>query len=324
MHDISFSIDPLDPNFVPAKPRRSIDEHTIRELEQVGRLIITRKRDGHRHLIAKTPGRIRIYTRGIHDVTERFPQIAKAAEEIPAKHALFDGEIIVVDNDRDDIDELQRITAGTGRAAALLDSDSARVQLHLFDVLSLEKKDFAAEAYIHRFRWIRTLCEYVESESLEAVEWVRTSFDKAARLARRQHWEGLVLWDATKPTRYRLDGRSDLPPRPNGIWKWKPIQEDDFLVRVFSYGTRRNANRMGKLHLLQIDPETGEEIPCGAVGTGFTDAEREYFAHKAEYPLVVQVRYMDRHKSGKLRQPVFMRLRADKKPEECSLPESAL
>jgi len=56
---------------------------------------------------------------------------------------------------------------------------------------------------------------------------------------------------------------------------------------------------------------------CGEVGGGFSDQQREYYADKMLYPLVVEVKYEKRFASRALRFPQFLRERADKSVDEC-------
>ena len=148
------------------------------------------------------------------------------------------------------------------------------------------------------------------------VEVIAGSFKKAMSLVKEKKWEGLVLYDKTKPTAFGLDGKTGNPIRPDGCWKRKLMKEDDFIVRTWQKGTGRNKNRVGKLFLLQIDQRTGKEVPCGEVGN-LKDDMREYLAKEARYPLVIQASFELRFSSGALRNAQYIRIRDDKRPEEC-------
>lgn len=71
---------PLD--FVVYKPLKpeAYDEKDIYTLEAAQRLIITRKRDGWKVFVFKSKDRVRFYTDGINEVTDRFDHLREALE----------------------------------------------------------------------------------------------------------------------------------------------------------------------------------------------------------------------------------------------------
>lgn len=326
-HILPFSLDPLDKNFVPAKPKHSVEDRKVYELEQQGDLIITRKRDGYRHLVVVSSSRVRIYTRGIEDVTALYPHICEDFLRLglPTGDFLFDGEMLVDNSGRDEFEMLTRIAKSKPEAAIALQSEAGKAVYMIFDPIIWEGRITSDKPYRERLCMLKSLFGGHQNSShvssISPVPVLSCSFNEARKQVLREGWEGLVLYDGTKPTAFRLDGRKDQPIRPDGCWKWKPHFEDDFIATRFTYGTGKNKDRMGKLYLAQIDPQTGEMVSCGEVGGGFSDAEREDFAH-ATYPLVVQVEYQRRFPSGALRHPQFVRLRGDKAPEECIYPTS--
>ena len=139
------------------------------------------------------------------------------------------------------------------------------------------------------------------------------SFEAAQKVVEKEQWEGLVLYDTEGCSDFRLDGKVS---RPQVCWKRKPVKEDDFIVRRW-IPRPNNHSMVREFVLSQIDPETGKEIDCGKCGTGLKNKERAELANDALYPLVVEVRFFERFPSGKLQSPVFVRVRDDKKPDEC-------
>ena len=55
------------------------------------------KFDGYRVQAHKIGSRVVIYSRNGHDFTERFPSIAQLLQELPAKAAVLDGEVVASD-----------------------------------------------------------------------------------------------------------------------------------------------------------------------------------------------------------------------------------
>ncbi len=124
---ISFCIDPLDSNLVLAKPKHSIAEKDIVKLETVGRLVSTRKRDGHRHIIVipgHTRSDVRIYTRTMNEVTEKFPHFVKMFHVcgIPSGTILDTELVCESEKGVDDFDRVASL-AKNARAVELQDED---------------------------------------------------------------------------------------------------------------------------------------------------------------------------------------------------------
>lgn len=320
---LPFSLDPLAPNFVMAKPRQKVSRDIIRNLEAAGNLINTRKRDGYRHYIVKSNSAVKIYTRGIEDVTAKYPHIVQEVSwmELPS-WTMLDTEIVFVDeNGNDDIEKFTRIVKSNSAAAIKLQEETGFAVCIVFGVIVFGGRVVTVLPHQERFNLVKNLFAKLDFRTyyVEPVEILDCLFEKARAIVKKKRWEGLVLYDKIKPTAFGLDGKTASPIRLDGCWKWKPLKEDDFIVRTWQKGTGRNKNRAGKLFLLQTDSRTGKEVSCGEVGN-LTDKMREYFAKEARYPLVVQMEFEKRFTSGALRNVKFMRIREDKRPEECLLP----
>lgn len=322
---IPFSLNPLDPRFVAAKPKNSVKEEKIIRLEREGKLIITRKRDGYRHYAAIADS-IRIYTRGIRDVTDHYPHIVKQFKKLRLPPStLLDTEMIVDIDGKDDYEALAKIAKSDAKTAVDFQKNSTPASCMVFNVIAFDGQIMTEDTHHARLNIVRSLVSRMSLPHIKGVSLLDVSFADAKKMVLAEKWEGLVLSDAAKSTVFELHGNQKKPPRPEGCWKWKPHFEDDFIVRQWKRGTGKNANRMGKLYLSQIHPYTGKEVNCGEVGLGFSDQEREYFAHEATYPLVVQVEFQKRFPSGALFASEYIRTRkGDKSVDECLFPAEDL
>ncbi|MGJ5080219.1 hypothetical protein [Bradyrhizobium sp. HKCCYLS3013] len=87
--------------------------------------------------------------------------------------------------------------------------------------------------------------------------------------------------------------------------KIKPFETHDILITGFSEGTGKHRGRLGFVTTRR-----------GAVGAGFTDAEREFLWAEAKagrlVGQVIEVSCMQFTPSGQFRHPVFARMRPDK------------
>jgi ATP-dependent DNA ligase len=151
-------------------------------------------------------------------------------------------------------------------------------------------------------------------------------------LARTLGVEGFVVLDADGvygDKGYSFDGKAQ---RPEGIWKRKPKNEDEFIVVGAFEGTGRNMGKLGGLNLEQIHPDTLKRIDCGKCGGGFTDEQRtEFWCDRTNLiGKTVKIEFDSRQpaKNGAfaLRFPVWIGW-SDKTSDECvaqSLPDEEL
>lgn len=323
---VSFSLDPLDPNFVLSKPRQKITEKQIAELEAKGVLIATRKRDGYGGIATITGSRriARLYTRGIVDTSDRFPRIIEELRDsaIPTD-SLIPGEMFLRSRsaDVDRLDLFGKLAKSGPERAVMLQEELGRAEFLLFAPLVVGGRDVSGLRFGDRHDMTTDwFTRRVGAGYLKHMTPLTHTVAQLQEIVRLEKWEGLVLYDKSAPTVYRLDGNEADPPRPLGAWKWKPIFEDDFIVRKFEWGTGKNADRAGKLYLSQIDPTTGIEVACGEVADLGTREEKLALA-QMEYPFVVQVEFEARTPKGACRISHLIRVRDDKPLNACVLPE---
>jgi hypothetical protein len=67
------------------------------------------KFDGYRVQVHKIGSRVVLYSRNGHDFTERFPSVAQLLQELPAKVAVLDGEVVASDADGRPKGECKRV-----------------------------------------------------------------------------------------------------------------------------------------------------------------------------------------------------------------------
>lgn len=331
-----FSLDPLDSKLVLPKPKNSVEDEKVLLLEEQRRAIYTRKRDGHCvHLVINNRGCAQIYTRGnVREISANFPHLIEELETIKLpKNSLFACELIAEKDGKDWREHVASLSATEDSKEAIeKQRRDGLAKLMVFNVFILDGKDVSTLTNEQRIIEIVQDLFFVNFKHVIPVEILNKSFVESQKFVSTHRWEGLVVYDSQAVSTYRLDSNPDRPPRPEGCWKRKPSYEDDFVVTGWVPGTKgkRHEGRMGKLVLAQAHPSTGSLIPCGEVGIGFSDQERDYFANDGLYPLVAQVEYERRFPPRTLSKkriqcalcnPRFVRLRDDKNAEGCLLPE---
>jgi bifunctional non-homologous end joining protein LigD len=286
------------------------------------------KHDGFRMLAAGGGGEARLlYKRG-RDATRIFPELARAVADLPFRSLLLDGEVVVLDDQgRPDFQKLQRRGLGT-RPIPLAQAAAEPAALFVFDLLACEGFDLRPLPLAARKALLRRV---VPGDGLLRVseEIPERGEDLYAAVA-GMGLEGIVAKRAASP--YRAGYSAD--------WlKVRVERSSDFAVVGFDPVPRAHEG-FRALHLA-VRKAAGGWAYVGTVGTGFT---REDFAaiwqrldaiHRVkpvipaaprgetvwvEPAMVVEVRYQKWTEDGRLRGPVYLRVRDDKPADECYRP----
>lgn len=276
------------------------------------------KYDGDRLLAYKESDRVRLLSRNGKDHTERFPGIAAAVAKLRPPTLLLDGEAVVFDRHR------------VSRFQLLQQANGAPVYA-VFDCLFSDGKDLRREPLGARRA---VLEEVVPSRgALLLSRRLAANGLEAYRYAKRRGYEGLVAKDLSS---------SYVGKRSRSWLKVKVHREDEFVIVGYTApeGSRKyfgalllGAHARGRLHYV------------GKVGTGFdtrtlaalyeqfrplvsrtsalTDPPRETDVTYLRPHLVAQVSYQELTADRKLRQPVYLGLRDDKRAQDVTLPEAS-
>lgn len=274
------------------------------------------KYDGDRILAYKQENRVQLLSRNGKDRTDSFPRIAAAIQTLKPDTLLLDGEIVVFDKK-----EVSRFQ--------LLQQRKGEPVYAVFDCLFYDGKDLRREPLSAR----RAVMERSigSNKMLLASRRLASSGIEAFRVARRRGYEGLVAKDLSSPY---VEARSTQ-------WlKVKAHQENEFVIAGY---TRPAGSRQyfGALLLGAYDKDGLRYV--GKVGTGFDQNTLAELHHKFQplvtpqsdlvdppretgtvflAPLLIaQVSFHEWTADGKLRQPVFLGLRDDKRPQDVLLPE---
>lgn len=288
------------------------------------------KYDGYRILAGKdADGQMRLRTRNGKDATQSFPEIARTLHSLPFSELVLDGEMTVLDEEgRPDFSRLQRRALRTHTRQierATLDLPAA---YFVFDLLSLEGFDLRPLPLETRKRLLREILP--GAGAVRYADHVEERGEDLYALIRERNLEGILAKQAD--SMYRA-GRSA---------SWLKIRSGhvgDFAV----VGFERKGGKDSVLVSLHLAVRDGDEWAyVGQVGSGFTDRQRTEIPELLEpdrietSPLstsarwtrakkhvwlkprcVAEVRYTELTRAGRLRHPVFLRLRDDKAPEEC-------
>jgi bifunctional non-homologous end joining protein LigD len=320
----------MDP---PARAADPMPEHVVPMLALLSTLpeddegfAFEVKWDGVRAVAFSEPGRFRLESRNLLDVTDQYPELRAIQRQLGARTAVLDGEIVAFDDEgRPSFERLQRRMHVQGRRQVEQRREEAPVTYLAFDLLYLDGESLTERPYTERR-------ELLEGLGLAGEAWsVPPSFrgrgaDVLAASA-EQGLEGVVAKRLASPYR---------PGRRTGEWlKIKNQQRQEVVIGGWTPGKGRRAGEIGAL-LVGVYDDDGRLRYAGKVGTGFTGAlleelKRELeplarpdspFAGRqpargsafCEPRLVCEVEFTEWTRDGMLRHPSFKGLREDKDP----------
>lgn len=285
------------------------------------------KLDGYRLLAARSGAPPRLFSRNGNDLASTFPEVSRAVGALPLSRLLLDGEVVALDESgRPSFQRLQQ----RAKLTRALDIRRAAVEnpvtFFAFDLLAAEDFDLRPLPLTKRKELLRKLLP--PAGLIRFLDHFEGAGEVLYQQVRKLGLEGIVAKRADST--YRV-GRSSS-------WiKIRTRRSDDFVVVGFTApkGTRAG---FGALFLAQY---IGRDlIYSGRAGSGFTGVQlaevrarldeirrpeppcggpipQEKGITWTEPRLVCEVEYTEWTEEGLLRQPVFLRFRDDKRPEEC-------
>ncbi len=310
--------------FMLAKPLERLED-----LASPPDWLVEDKYDGIRSQVHFDSGHVRIYSRGMEEVTTAFPELARAFVHFTGK-ALLDGEILAWrDNRALSFNVLQqRLARKTVRATLMAE---VPVVFMAYDMLLRDGKVLFQQPLEERRR---SLAELFEAQTLplmlspEHRVTTHAELDALFLEARARGNEGLLL---------KRRGSHYEPGKRGGAWQKlkRPYGTLDVVITSAEQGSGRRATVFSD-YTFAVRSETGF-VNVGKAYSGLTDTEVKELTKilraastdrfgpvmvvRPEVVLEVAfdgVQKSARHKSGyALRFPRILRWRPDKKPQDC-------
>ncbi|MEQ1885999.1 MAG: DNA ligase D [Bryobacteraceae bacterium] len=280
------------------------------------------KWDGVRALCSIEDGALRITSRNGNAIEKQYPELAILPHQLQAAQAIVDGEIAALDEKgRPSFELLQRRMHLADAAVIARMGRSQPVTLFLFDLLYLDGHDLRGVPLIERKKLLEQML--TPTDTIRYSDHFPGAGVELMEAAKAQGLEGVVGKRAS----------STYEPRRSSAWqKWKVADTADFVICGFTAGER---DGFGALVL--GEPEEDGLRWAGNVGTGF-DAQGVAELKSILQPLAVtecplkkekglpkdatwveprlgcEIRFSNRTSDGRLRAPVFVRLREDVEP----------
>jgi DNA ligase-1 len=241
-----------------AQPVESVDA----ALATRAALIVEHKLDGARVQVHRDGGDVRIFTRQLHDVTERLPELVAQALALPCRSLVLDGEAMAFD-DRGRPLPFQVTMQRFGRRREV---EAKRAALPLsarfFDCLHADGEDLTGADTRCRQAALDRLVPGVSVVSRRHVSDAASlaAFLDAALAAGH---EGIMAKAPDAPYRAGSRGADWL--------KLKPVQTLDLVVLAAEWGSGRRQGRLSNLHLGARDPAADGFVMLGKTFKGLTD-----------------------------------------------------
>ena len=309
---------------------------TLKEaLEKYEHSILEYKYDGMRTQIHKKGDKFWIFTRRLENVTDQFPDLLKFAKEgIKVKNCIIEGEAIGFDPKTGSPIPFQQLSRRVQRKYDIsIMVKKIPVRIYLFDIVYLNGKTLFDKPYSERRRKLKKSIKVIPNKFELSHTLITKDLKKAQKFYKaslKEKQEGLMVKN--------LDAKYQ-PGRRVGYWlKVKPIMETLELVIVGAeWGKGKRSNWLSSFTLACRDPDTGDFLSVGKLGTGFTDEQFQEFTKKlkgliisekgtelkTKPDFVVEVAYEEIQKSPKyeagyaLRFPRLQKIREDRRPEDC-------
>ncbi len=320
--------------------REQMPEHVVPMLARLGELpakdggwAYEIEWDGVRTIAYSEPGRLRLESRNLNDITAQYPEVRPLNRALSSHTAVLDGELVAFDADgRPSFERLQQRMHLTGEAQVRRRAQDHPVVYLIFDLLYLDGHSLMDLPYSERRARLEEL-------GLEGPAWQTPSHTvgggkRLLEATAKQGLEGIMA--------KRMDCRYEPGKRASHWIKVKTKQRQELVVGGWLPGEGRRSGEIGALLLGYF--EDGEFRFAGKVGTGFGQKELEMLGRKlapreresspfvgkqpqkaarfVEPKLVAEIEFTEWTKEGMLRHPSYKGLRDDK-PAELVVRETA-
>ena len=313
-----------------------IGDKEILERKALTTFIFEPKLDGTRVLIYKDGNDIELINRRGKDITYRYPELLDIVKYIKPESCVLDAELVVLDKDgKVNFNLLQQREQIDNKFLIQLRSKQFPATLFVFDILEKDGTTLVDKPLKERKKELE---KSIKNSSIITVCPYTFNGKELWEKVKELGMEGVMAKDLS--SKYEQGKRS---------WSWLKIKNFntiDAIIIGFTEGTGKREKSFGALLLAAY--KENKLIYIGKVGTGFDEKLLESLTKKMKMlktkkspldeeeeekvkeriktkvvwikpELIAEVKYLEITKDNELRAPVFLRLRTDKKLNDCVL-----
>ena len=273
------------------------------------------------HIVVIKNGSLAMMSRSWkNDFAPMYPEIAAELMELP-DNTILDAELVFYRKDNGKPEFVTALATPETKA-------NYNVKLMAFDVLhfgGIDQKSYFT--LVDRINLLNSSVRY--SKHFQPIPTVYEGFNNFYKRTVANGGEGIML--------KKLDSKYVEGTRTSKWLKFKKSNSDDCVVLGLATGENKFASLFGALVVGQfingkmqvvarvsgmtdaIRNELNTQIralPCDTPGTFWKGEDKDVF-HKIAPGMTIEVEYMERTDSGKMRHPRFVRVRDDKPWNEC-------
>ena len=290
------------------------------------------KFDGIRLIVLKHGDKVLLLSRNQNDLSARFPEIVGAVKKLAAEECVLDGEVVALDEEGRSSFQLLQAREMEGRKSP--------IYFYAFDLLQLDGKKLVSLPLEVRKSVLESVCRDA-GDPIRYSGAIGGDANQLLKEVQRRGLEGIIGKLRNSPYE---DGRR------SGAWiKLKCVNEQEFVIGGYTppQGARKYFGA------ILVGYYNGDNLVfAGKVGTGFTGKslatlhKKFHSEQRADCPFVdlpskqngewvlgitpsmmtrmhwinptfvAEIKFAEWTRDGKLRAPVFLGLRDDKKPRE--------
>jgi bifunctional non-homologous end joining protein LigD len=292
------------------------------------------KLDGYRTLALIRDGKAAMLSRNGNNVTQQYNVLIPELNHQRASELVFDGEIIALDEKGKQCFQcLQNYLKSVGRPEGNQKSQYPLVY-YVFDILYLDGYDLRSVPLCTRKELLKNV--FNPGNQVRLVDYFEKEGETVYKAAVKNGLEGVIA--------KQMDSLYESGKRSPDWLKIKATQSDEFIIGGYSTAAAGRKKTFSSLLLGQYDAKGKLEF-AGHVGSGFDEESLNLLKARldtlktgknpfsAEPPLkapttwvkpelLAEVKFSERTQDGRLRAPVFIRLRDDKSPDEIRVTNS--
>jgi DNA ligase 1 len=323
---------------VPGKPVKVMLYQKAKDIADAFKIVgkpaaLEYKYDGFRVLVNKKGDKIKLFTRRLDEVTKQFPDVVDKIKKF--KHDfILDAEIVGFSKDGKYL-PFQKISQRIKRKKDIeIMAKKFPVEVNVFDILYHDGKNLLSVPFEDRRKVLESFCpEILAEQIITDDDDVAEKFYKKSLSAGN---EGIMVKN--------LKGIYKPGSRVGFGVKVKPVMETvDAVIIGAEIGSGKRSSWFASFEIAVFDKDKGEFVAVGKVGTGFKEKSEEGVSFdemtellspliieekdrhvKVKPKVVIEVNYEEIQKSPTyssgyaLRFPRFIRLRDDRRPDECT------